>query len=37
MTEKGTERMSDIRSQLTEMGRLARQASIVLARLTTEV
>jgi glutamate-5-semialdehyde dehydrogenase len=37
MTEKGTERMADIRSQLTEMGRLARQASIVLARLSTEV
>ncbi|MFH1911486.1 MAG: glutamate-5-semialdehyde dehydrogenase [Pseudomonadota bacterium] len=29
--------MADIRSQLTEMGRLARQASIVLARLSTEV
>ncbi len=37
MTEKETERMADIRSQLTEMGRLARQASIVLARLSTEV
>ena len=37
MTEKGTERMADIRSQLTEMGRLARQASIVLAGLSTEV
>ena len=37
MTEKGTERMADIRSQLTEMGRLAREASIVLARLSTEV
>jgi glutamate-5-semialdehyde dehydrogenase len=37
MIEKGTERMADIRSQLTEMGRLARQASIVLARLSTEV
>ena len=37
MTEKGMERMADIRSQLTEMGRLARQASIVLARLSTEV
>ncbi|MBU2252419.1 MAG: glutamate-5-semialdehyde dehydrogenase [Proteobacteria bacterium] len=29
--------MADIRSQLTEMGRLAREASIVLARLSTEV
>ncbi|MBU4074659.1 MAG: glutamate-5-semialdehyde dehydrogenase [Proteobacteria bacterium] len=29
--------MADIRSQLTEMGRLARQASIVLAGLSTEV
>src|SRR4030042_876807 len=37
ITEKGTERMADIRSQLTEMGRLARQASIVLAGLSTEV
>jgi glutamate-5-semialdehyde dehydrogenase len=37
MTEKETERMADIRMQLTEMGRLARQASIVLARLSTEV
>jgi glutamate-5-semialdehyde dehydrogenase len=29
--------MADIRSQLTEIGRLARQASIVLAGLSTEV
>jgi glutamate-5-semialdehyde dehydrogenase len=31
------ERMAELRSQLTEMGRLARQASIVLARLSAEV
>jgi glutamate-5-semialdehyde dehydrogenase len=29
--------MAELRSQLTEMGRLARQASIVLARLSAEV
>ena len=34
--DRGTD-VADIRSQLTEMGRLARQASIVLARLSTEV